>query len=519
MRDHSTDGYDMESTRRGEGLRRAAAWGLGGASCLAVAGGATAQVFIPTENNVNAILSADLNRDGWADAVIIEYGGRMRVFLSSGGGAFGEPVIYDLGSDSVRACVADMDGDFAPDLVVAMRVAPGQPARIVVVRNLGDGSFDPAWSVRSVERDGVPQIAVADMDGDGDRDTIYILPAPLLPSSEVYWIENDGSGRLGQQHEARPAAGSFHYGVVAGDLDNDGDVDLALISSIVDQYQYNTQNVLNVMLNQGDGQTWNSFSFNVPRSTHFWDSLGGLGTGDFDGDGDFDIVLANYRYNDGSRVHFAVNDGQAGFDFVIDLPTSHDHEVQCTDIDADGDVDVLLPDYGVDVTRIVQNRGDGFAVLGLTVEGGTTVAASDMNDDGMLDLITGRRFPQRGVQVTFNPLRLDRPRLTVSPLRAGEPATFRISNLQPGAEVQFFYSLSGVGASLGLPALGGVTLDLERPLIQFGVAVANPEGVARLVRPVPSQAPHATVVIQAVAETQPGGGAWKKSNFVTEAIR
>lgn len=64
MRDHSTDGYDMESTRRGEGLRRAAAWGLGGASCLAVAGGATAQVFIPTENNVNAILSADLNRRG-----------------------------------------------------------------------------------------------------------------------------------------------------------------------------------------------------------------------------------------------------------------------------------------------------------------------------------------------------------------------------------------------------------------------------------------------------------------------
>ncbi len=486
-----------------------------------VAGVAMGQTFFPTENNLNEIKSADFNRDGWSDFALFELGGRIHVYLSAGDGTLLPPVIYDLHFDSVNASAADMDGDYAFDLVVAMRMSPGTPARFAVLRNTGDGSFDTEWSTRSLGRDGIPDIELADMDGDGDRDVVYIQPAPLLPSSRLYWIENDGAGHLATLNEAQPAAGSYHYGLVAGDLDGDSDVDVALTSSIIDQYGYNTQHVLNIMLNLGDGITWETFAFNVPNSTHFWSSLANLDLGDFDGDGDFDVVLANYQYNHGSHLHLATNDGAGVFEFVADLRTAHDGIVRSTDIDGDGDVDLLVPLYAEDKTRIALNRDQapGFDFVNYTPQGGTAAEPCDIDDDGLLDLVTGQRFPEKGGRITTNPLRPDRPRLVVSALNAGQTATFRVSNLAAGAEVHFCYSLDGIDDSIGMLPFGGVSLDLGGSIIAFGTAIADEQGVARLTRPVPSLAPHATVVLQAVAESGQREGGWAKSGFVTQPIQ
>ncbi|GEM_PF-4500687 len=494
--------------------------GVGLATVPILAGAARGQTFFATEHNVHEIKSADFNRDGWADLALFELGGRLHICLSAGDGTFLEPVIYNAGYDSVSAIVADMDGDFAPDLVVGKRVSPGSPAKVGVIRNLGDGTFDPQWSTHVLSGDAVPIIAVADMDGDGDRDVVYIRKAPLSPSSRLYWIANDGAGHLGTLHEAQPATGEYHYGVVTGDLDNDGDNDIALTSAIIDQYAYPTQQVLNVMLNEADGEAWTTFAFNVPHSTHYWSSSGDLDLGDFDGDGDFDVAIANYQYNSGSHLHIATNDGWGVFDFVLDMRTNHDHIVRSTDIDGDGNIDLLIPLYAEDQTKIARNRGDGsgFDFLSFAVQGGSAVEPCDIDDDGMLDLATGQRRPEPGGLITINPLRPDRPRLTVSALIAGEQARFRVGNLAPGSEVHFFYSLDGLDDGLGLPALGGVCLDLARPMIEIGSAVADEQGTARLVRPVPSRAPFATVVVQAVAESGPQGGGWLKSNFETQPI-
>ncbi len=86
-----------------------------------------------------------------------------------------------------------------------------------------------------------------------------------------------------------------------------------------------------------------------------------------------------------------------------------------------------------------------------------------------------------------------------SPGRAGTSNMITISNVTPGATVQFVYSRHGGGTRIPGCDLQQNALQLDNPTV-IGTAIANQQGVATITRPVPLIARGQTILFQAVVQ-------------------
>ena len=124
--------------------------------------------------------------------------------------------------DMVGGAVAeDFDGDGWLDLLVLR----GGEAPSVLYMNRGDGTFSEEAALRGADlptRYGVAA-AAADYDNDGDID--IVVSAQQAPH---YLLVNDGSGRFSVNDTALTEPKMFATSPSWGDVDNDGDLELAL---------------------------------------------------------------------------------------------------------------------------------------------------------------------------------------------------------------------------------------------------------------------------------------------------
>ncbi|MGM0947255.1 MAG: FG-GAP-like repeat-containing protein, partial [Bacteroidota bacterium] len=122
---------------------------------------------------------------------------------------------------------------------------------------------------------------------------------------------------------------------------------------------------------------------------------GSVAWGDYDGDGDLDILLTgeNSSSNRVSRVYR--NDGGTFVDINAGLEAVAFSSVAWGDYDGDGDLDILLTGdnaSGQRVSSVYRNDGGTFVNInaGLEGVGGSSVAWGDYDGDGDLDiLLTG----------------------------------------------------------------------------------------------------------------------------------
>ena len=218
----------------------------------------------------------------------------------------------------------------------------------------------------------------ADYDNDNDLDVIFL--DSLDRKVYVYdydaatqsFSENTGSGL----QVAAPGAISW------GDYDNDGDLDALIISS--DQ-----TSSTRVYRNKGD----RTFEVAVELDDTMKGDRGDGAWADYDGDGDLDILLTGHTGSEKISKVLRNNGDNTFTDIEAGLEKVDGSSVAWGDYDNDGDPDILLAGYdsdGAPVSRVYRNNGDHtFTDIKAGLPGALypSVAWGDYDSDGDLDIL------------------------------------------------------------------------------------------------------------------------------------
>jgi len=297
---------------------------------------------------------------------------------------------------------ADLDGDGDQDVLSA---SVGDD-KIAWYENMdGRGQFGPQRVITTLA-DGAVWVHAADLDGDGDVDVL----SASLGDHTVAWYENmNGLGEFGPQRVITTSA-EYVYSVYATDLDGDGDVDVLSASFRDDKIAWyeNTdglgtfgpQQVINIADPDGIVDNGNEGDADGARSVY---------ATDLDGDGDIDVLSASR--NDGKVAWYENMDGRGQFGPQRVITTSVDGAlaVYAGDLDGDGDVDVLSASLRDDKIAWYENR-DGLGTFGPQqvinvadpdgivdngnegdADGASSIYATDLDGDGDIDVLSASR--------------------------------------------------------------------------------------------------------------------------------
>ena len=233
------------------------------------------------------------------------------------------------------------------------------------VEHIVDGDFNGARSVYA-----------ADVDGDGDTD---VLGAAEWANDIAWWENTDGTGTVWTEHTVD---GDFDGAecVYAADVDGDGDTDVLGAAYYADDITWweNTD---------GTGTTWTEHTvdgdFNGARSVY---------ATDVDGDGDTDVLGAAQYANDLTWWENTNGTGTVWAEHTVDGDFTAAWSVYATDVDGDGDTDVLGAAAGADDITWWENAdGIGTTWMEHTVDGdfdgAECVYAADVDGDGDTDVL------------------------------------------------------------------------------------------------------------------------------------
>jgi len=325
------------------------------------------------------VIAADLNGDGYADIVTANPDSfnppfAVSVLLNLGNGTFAEATSYVTSAPGRCVAAGDLDGDGDQDLAVGLQTGP---FRIAVLVNDGLGHFAAPELLAPIfgRPDG---IAIADLDRDGDRD---LLIAQGAGADEVVVLLNQGNGTFGPASPQAGPSDAYFVHLAVGDIDADGDPDLAISRSLSGIQP-------SLYRNRGDG----TFEPRAPLDAVTFE-YAGVDFGDLDGDLDLDLVLVSEL---GPRLLVLRNNGAGVFApvgiFPSGIETQLGNQVRLADLDRDGRADVIVPAAVTYRLATLRSLGAGGLEAGTPhdlVGQPTSVAAADLDNDGDLDLVGG----------------------------------------------------------------------------------------------------------------------------------
>jgi hypothetical protein len=249
----------------------------------------------------------------------------------------------------------------------------GEPSTFFIGRPAGD-------AVRGDERPRIAQVTMADLDGDGLQD---IIVCDALRDT-VGWIRQYPKGTFTETTVASIAAPAH---ATAVDFDHDGDVDLVVASLGV--LMPSNNRVGSVIVLENDGHQRFTPHVLVDRIARVADAE----VADLDGDGDLDIALADFGYDDGD-TSWLENKGGWKFEQHVLLRLSGPINAVIADVNNDGTPDIvsLVSQEWEEIWAFVNDGRGHFTnrmLWGSTNPdfGSSWISLADMNHDGRVDIL------------------------------------------------------------------------------------------------------------------------------------
>jgi hypothetical protein len=338
-------------------------------------GSAEAQSILYNYSAVNsgsdpmAAIFQDFNGDGRIDLASLNGTNTVSIMLGQANAAFAPPVNYPIGNSPYAFIAADLRKDKRIDLIT-VNVPNGvdAPGTISVLLGNGDGTFAP--HVDYDVGDYPTGVVAGDFNDDGKID----LAVSNNFDNTISILYGNGDGTFQPQVVVDVASGPMS--IATGDFNGDGRLDL--IASCAGS------SLVSVLLNDGKGK----FTLvNFPSDLSGPDrSL--VITGDFNGDGKIDAIISSQTQE---QLYFLAGEGNGSFKSPVPLSKQALGEINsliAVDVNNDGKVDMAFASVAPTGLNVMLGEGNGKfkAPLFSTTVGVSSIAFADVNGDGLLDV-------------------------------------------------------------------------------------------------------------------------------------
>ncbi|UCD84959.1 MAG: VCBS repeat-containing protein, partial [Deltaproteobacteria bacterium] len=298
---------------------------------------------------------ADVNGDLSLDIFVSNYG-QNRLYLNNGSGIFTDgtsarlPIDSDLSRD---AEFGDVDKDGYLDIVIANYNGLNR-----IYLNDGLGYFTEATGILPEDVDGSFDIELGDVDKDKDWD---IFVSNWGEQNRLYL--NNGSGIFSDGTEHLPEDADYSRDAELVDVAGMSSYPDLVIANYFGQnsFYYNDGNWSGTG-GGGGGEIKKEIIHSFIDYTTFIlpplvDNSVDVALADIDSDGDQDIVVANYN----QQNRFYLNNGRGGFSDITDphLPVdmNSSRDMDFGDVDGDGDLDIIVANYYEQNLIYINNYG------------------------------------------------------------------------------------------------------------------------------------------------------------------
>ena len=258
----------------------------------------TQTVSVGSSRSPYMLAAADFNGDGKMDIAVTEYSrGKFSVFLGNGDGTVNATVYdFNTGNYPYGIVAADFNGDGKPDIAVANSGSTDNSISVFI--NTSTGSGAPTFAAPVTYSTGANtrpySLTAAYLNaGTGDAaNKADIITANYISSTiSVFTNKGDGTFSTTPASYALPA-GATPYSVTTGNFDLDTKGTNSAGTNDIAVANYGTNNI-SLFLNNGNGTFTQANRIDYPAGA----APQGIAAADLNGDGEPDLVTANYGGN------------------------------------------------------------------------------------------------------------------------------------------------------------------------------------------------------------------------------